>query len=243
MFSRFRKRNWLLLLISIILLGIAAGGIAAFLAVGNAQQSKREVSRISYSPEPVDAQAQDDGPREEQQQAQDVWDTGTYETAGLIIPFDREKLKFEESAEETEEGSYLREMTSIFPIESGAALPRLDILPLDITAVTIRTINEAAWETVCKDALLAYYSEDVRSGISIVFDNVVVKQQGGGVKAYLQFRSEAQKEGVIRFRGAARMIADADSGAILLYLEEPGGIQSDLLKSIMVRALLKNSKI
>lgn len=143
----------------------------------------------------------------------------TYENGLAEFTYDSGKIVFMEMPSD-DEGGY--PMTSFLLINNEDVLPRLDVVPLQLTEPFAESVTVEEWQELVRSLILAYYSTLEQESVKINFADGVVKVDNGEAKMYVYVTTTLSGSSTPDMNGVIRLTANSESAVVTLALARKG---------------------
>lgn len=141
----------------------------------------------------------------------------TYSNGIASFTYDSASLCFEEMPSDNEDGY---PFTSFLPLNSTAALPRVDIVPL--VGSVFSGWSEEEWKNLARSLILAYYQPSEYEQVAINFGTPVMKSDGNEIKMFIAFDTALDGSATPNMHGVLRLVSDGGKGVVTAALSETG---------------------
>ena len=143
----------------------------------------------------------------------------TYENGMAAFVYDSDKIVFQEMPSSDENGY---PMTSFLLKDNEDVLPRLDIIPLQLTEPFSQDITVDDWQELVRALILAYYNTEEQQRVAINFADGVVKVDEDSAKMYVYVTSTLDGAATPNMNGVIRLCGNKESAVVTLALSQKG---------------------
>ena len=143
-----------------------------------------------------------------------------YDNGIATMTYDGTKLFFSETPSD-DESAY--PLTTFLSVENEDVLPRLDIIPIDVTSST-PILTEDNFSQLVKTMLLGYYTINEQGGVNIALDTPMITEGANGVLYVGSIGFSTSKEGSFTpdMNGTARIQIFGTRALVTLELAKKG---------------------
>lgn len=163
-----------------------------------------------------------------------------YDNGAASFKYDSTKVAFDEIPPSEENGI---PMVSFVPADSEEVLPRVDAMPLTVSATgegdeNFYNINEESWKQLAAACVLQYLSQTSRDAAQITFQNTVVKPDGAtSMKLFTNIsvsipENISSQTGDFSMNGSIRMIASGEKAMITMAMSRQNASLPECLKDV-----------
>jgi len=149
-----------------------------------------------------------------------------YDNGIATFNYDSTKLVFDEIPPSDENGV---PMVSFMLMDSENALPRVDAMPLKVSATgdgedNFYNINEESWQQLAAACVLQYFSQTSQSAAQISFSNTTIKPESAtSMKMFTTISVSipddvASQTGDVSMAGAIRLLASGENAMITMAM-------------------------
>lgn len=163
-----------------------------------------------------------------------------YDNGAATFSYDSTKLIFDEIPPSEENGI---PMVSFMPVDAEDVLPRVDAMPLTVSASgegaeNFYNIDEESWKQLAAACILEYLSPTSKDAAQISFENTVVKPESAtSAKMFTNISLSipadiAVQTGDASMNGSVRLVANGENAMITMAMSRQSSSLPESLKDV-----------